>query len=474
MSVQRVLDTVREDVRLGRVDAAGVLVGEGVRTVGLDPSRVLAVIPADCARGGRISTNGTLYLPEELQGQHVALCEAAKTRFVGGEMDLETGRHPEQPGWAVPVRLFDGDVVQEADGSILTRARFAVLNTGVGRDLLTCWQEGMDVGVSLYGGAYANNRTLTQESRFAAMNPASVGKAYCEYSGFRMQRYDIVRDPSFGTNFAPATTQAREAFERVAEAFRGAPGPAAESSHAPLAGAQSTEETTMSFKNIDELRAAHPDLVKAIEAAANPMSGLDPAQRELLERLIRVTEGTERPDVQAALKAVQESAGVERERVATLESGLRALQGELATVKEQSASEKAARQALQTKLDVMECLDGLKKGRGAIGERVAQFVREELDGGRVTSTESAKALYERQFKFVEDAAKLAQVGGTGTGAGGGAATRTAESTAGGGNAGATGAAGGTPPQESPDSSPTPARESVSPLLKVVRNHAVGG
>lgn len=467
---ERQRETVREDVRLRGVDATGVVIGEAVRDLGLEPSRVLAVIPAECARGGRISRNGTLYLPEELREAHLALCEAAKTQFVEGQIDPETGRHPDEATWNIPVRLFDGDVVSEADGSNLTRGRFAILNTTTGRDLFVCWQEGLDIGVSLFGGAFVESRVLTQESRFAAMNPGRVGATYREMSGFQLDRYDIVRTASFGTNFRPASEQAREAFARVSEAFRGAgEAAAADSSQAPGEGAQTTQETLMDIKTLDELRAKYPDLVRQAEAAAkaaDPMAALSADQRKLLERMVEAVGDDKDPDVKATLRAVQENAGADRERLATLEATVRTQAQETAQLKQQAEAERAERQKLQTRLAVIESLDGLKKGHGPLGELVATYVREELEGGRIASVDAAKQVFERQVKLAENAQKLAQVGGEGTGAGSGGTQQVGEGA--GAGAGQTQRAAG----ESPDSSPQPARESVSPLLSVVRSAAV--
>jgi hypothetical protein len=458
-------ETIREDARLRAADATGVVLGEAVRDLGLDPSRVLAVIPAECARGGRISRNGTLYPPEEMSAQHLALCEAAKARFVEGQQE-----HPEAGlTWNVPVRLFDGDVVTESDGSVLTRGRFAVLNTTSGRDLLTLWQEGLDIGVSLYGGAYVEPRTLTRESPYAAMNPGRVGQTYRECAGLVLERYDVVRDASFLTHFQPASEQAREAYQRVLEAFRGDAGADTHPSRAPGQGAQ-TQETQMTIQTIDDLRAAHPELVKMLveEAArqANPLATLDPTQRQLAERVLEAVGRQQEPDVKAALQAVRESSAADRERLATLEAAQRDTAEQLKQVREQAETERKARQAMEAKLAVVECLDGLAKGRGALGERVKQFVREEADAGRVASADQAKVAFGRHMKLAEDAQRLAAVPGEGE----------RRPTAEGAGEGEGGAGNGAQPQgsESPDSSPAPVAESVAPVLKLFRNAAVGG
>ncbi len=388
--------------------ASGVLIGEAVREAGLDPAVYLAVIPAEMARGGRVGLNGRVYEPESLETLHTRLVAEGKAVFVTGE-----DKHPESApdGFDVPVRLIDGDTVREADGSVLARGRFGVLNTTSGRDVFTCWRAGLPIGVSLDGLARFTEHTIDAKSRYAAANPGLTGQRVTEARLVALNRYDVVRMPSLGTYFAPPPAgPVAEAYRRVIESkcLPEAPADAAPVNESSPAG--EPQENAMKIETLADLEREFPQLVAQVRESADPMKGLTPEQRE---RARKVLEAVKDPSAEQAdwAKAIREQAEVDRARLADAEKAQKVTEAKLveATSKLDAITAELARE--KTRAAVREALDTWAKGRRHAAGIVTK-VREAFEAGKVADAAAATAEADSLDKLVTEALALGQAAPT--------------------------------------------------------------
>lgn len=400
MSLKRVI----EAVTLPSAGDTGVLIGEAVREAGLDPELYLAVIPAEMARAGRVNRNGRVYIPEELVAEHARLCEEAKSSFVDGELG-----HPEAgPTWNVPVRLLDGECVTESDGSVLAKGRFAITNTQSGRDVLTLWRAGLEIGTSLRAMVRFTEHVIDGKSRYAKANPDYVGVKVVECSRLRLEAYDVVRVPSAGTAFAPADGPVAEAYQRVIENL-----PEQDSTPAEQSVTEQREMPKMNIKNLAELLAAFPELMaqheKQVTEAADPFAKLTPVQRSAVKVALEAVQakpeaGTTESDL---VKAVREQAEVDRTRIADLERAVKVSESARAETdgKLAAVTEKLAR--AETRHAVLEALGPTwAKGRKN-PDGVRKLVLEDLDAGRIKDVAGALAEADRLHKLVTESEALA-------------------------------------------------------------------
>ena len=191
-------------IEIKESSAARVGLNEDVSAFGLDEGVYLAVIEADLGKGGVVNLNGRVYKNSEFIRENVKLGERVKAQFVEGEAGHPMGG----PSFDVPVRLVQVSVEEEDTGSSLASGKFAVLNTQVGRDILTLYKAEMPLGVSSRGYGVVHEHTIDEDSPYLEANPEKVGETVMEVTDFDLLTYDLVRVPSAGTHVKPATEEA--------------------------------------------------------------------------------------------------------------------------------------------------------------------------------------------------------------------------------------------------------------------------
>lgn len=302
---------------------------ETVEQHGLDGDLYLAVIDAELGRGGLVNANNRIYSVEEFVSENTRLGARVSSEFVDGEAGHPAG----SPTFDVPVRLVS--VAVESDGSeALAKGKFAILNTQVGRDIMTLYQAGMNVGVSSRGTGMVDSHIIDEDSPYWESNPSYRGKSVDEVSDFELLTYDLVRVPSAGTHMKPATQEAKEAYLRLSESGY------LELSHR-------TEENVVAKKDndhvevipapvdnatdvgVEDLSALNEERIvkEATDAAVEAVRGNDPfaslseAQRNTLIRLAAVIESADEDDGDAdevlaeQVKRVADQAEVDRLRL---------------------------------------------------------------------------------------------------------------------------------------------------------------
>jgi hypothetical protein len=339
-----------ESVELAKAGTSGVLMGDAVKEAGLDPALFLAVVPGECGVAGRANGNNRIYVPEEVANEHARLCDEARSRFVDGERD-----HPDAgPTWDVVTRLVDGSVAVLKDGSIKTSARFAILNTTIGRDLLVCWQAGVPVGVSSRGYGRVVEHVLDEKSPYAKMNPDRAGERVSLIQEYELEGYDWVRTPSAGTFIEPPQREVGEALRKVREA------------------AENQERKIMDPKTVAELAEKFPALVAEIRGESKPVVEECSALREKF----RVAEATVAGQAE---KIVELNATVETMR--------------------------AEKNRAETRVAVESAVRAFVVGRPG-GAKVCEMVLADFDGGSVKNVDEANANAKRYVELVEAAKVL--------------------------------------------------------------------
>ncbi len=323
MRMQSTLIEARETVALvGPGDTRAIYGAEALESAGYDPEVFHAVVPSEAMRGGKVNKNDRIYGPcHEVAAHHMSLVERAREGYVGGQKGhpLDTD-NPTCPSDAI--RILDGDVVAQEDGSNLARALVGILKTSTGTDAYVMWKAGKPTGLSLNGVCTATEHKLDAKSPYAAMNPGATGRTV-ELRRLRsLDTYDVVFDPSFGTFFsAPDGIAATESVVTATDSdeIRASADRLRASGHVidnTTSRAHGAQENTMDPKDIKELEAKFPELVKQLrDETANKAA----------------TEATANVSAQAA---------ADRERVVALEaakadteSRLKATEGALAQVR---------------------------------------------------------------------------------------------------------------------------------------------
>ena len=316
MRMQSTLIEARETVALvGPGDTRAIYGAEALEAAGYDPELFHAVVPAEGMRGGRINKNGRIYgSPQEVAAHHMSLVASAREGYVGGWKghELPAGDH-DCPVDAI--KLLDGDVVAEEDGSTLARCLVGIQTTSTGSDVYKMWRNGKATGLSLEGLCTAQEHTITKDSPYAAMNPDAIGMKVELRRLKSLNKYDVVHDPSFSTYFAaPDGIAATESVVTATDSdeIRASADRLRASGHVidnTTSRAQGAQESTMDPKDIKELEAKFPELVKQLrdetankattEATAN-VSAQAAADRERVVAL-----ETSKADTESRLKATE-------------------------------------------------------------------------------------------------------------------------------------------------------------------------
>ena len=371
----------RESVALaGPADARVIVGAEALAAAGYDPDVFHAVVPSEGMRGGRLNKNGRIYgPPADVAAHHMALVERAREGYVGGWKGHSLP-NDEADCPVDAIKLLDGDVIAEEDGSVTTRCLVGILKTSRGDDVNVMWRAGKPTGLSLYGICSATEHTLDPKSPYTAMNPGAAGKTV-EFRKLRaLEKYDVVFDPSFGTFFAdPAGVAATESVvtaddspEVIAAAERlRASGATIETT----SRAQDAQETTMEIKDIKALEAAFPELVKQLVAEITAKAA---------------TEST----------ALQTQAAADRERVVALETTNAALDSRLKATESALAQVRADLARKDLVAEIRTAMESWQKGKPGASV-IADQVNAEAAAGAFQSAEESVKAADAAFKVAE-------------------------------------------------------------------------
>ena len=195
MSVQKIEETTVSEARLNEASKSpNYSLHEDVERFGLDPDLYVGVVSAELGKAGVVNRNERIYRVEEFVEQNIKLANRINDGFVDGELG-----HPEAgPTFRVPAQLIQVETVTQ-NNTALALGKFAILNTSIGKDVLTLFKAGMEVGTSSRGSGVVDEMVLDEDSEFAAANPSFIGKRVKVVSDFMLDTYDLVRVPSAGT-----------------------------------------------------------------------------------------------------------------------------------------------------------------------------------------------------------------------------------------------------------------------------------
>lgn len=180
--------------RLCEDGKAHATICESVEDFGLDPDIYLAVVKAELGRAGVVNRNRRIYKVDEFVAQNDKLAARLDDEFVDGELGHPKGG----PTFSVPARLIDVETIVD-DNTALATGKFAILNTSLGKDVLTLFKAGMEVGTSSRGSGVLDEIVLGDDSEYAKANPDFIGETVGVVSDFLLDTYDLVRVPSAGT-----------------------------------------------------------------------------------------------------------------------------------------------------------------------------------------------------------------------------------------------------------------------------------
>tara|TARA_Y100001972_G_scaffold124929_1_gene175147 strand:- start:2937 stop:4268 length:1332 start_codon:yes stop_codon:yes gene_type:complete len=383
-------------IEIKESSAARIGLNEDVSAFGLDKDVYLAVIEAELGRGGVVNLNGRVYRNSEFIRENAKLGERVKAQFVEGEAGHPMGG----PTFDVPVRLVQVDVDEDGEGSSLASGKFAVLNTQVGRDILTLHRAEMPLGVSSRGYGVVEEHTIDEDSPYLHSNPDKAGETVMEVTDFDLLTYDLVRVPSAGTHVKPATEEAREAYVRVCES--GLLGMSHQKKEADVA---KKEEVTL--HDVDEqieLEAVEESVKEEGEVVeVSPLATLTEKQQGVLIKLASVIEGAEDSEgsddeLLEQVKRVADQADVDRLRLAEAEEVNRSLTEKVAALEAERAEE---RKALSIRTAIEETFEGKPNA-----ERVKKEVSALVAEGLLDSPEAIDVWGNRLLEMASDIVAL--------------------------------------------------------------------
>ena len=262
------------------------------------------------------------------------------------------------------------------DGNTATaEGTFAILNTTAGRDLLTLYRAGLDVGVSSRGSGLVEKVVLDESSEFIEANPGYIGRSVAIVSEFELDTYDLVRVPSAGT-FVKR--------ERQDEAE---------------VSVEAAEELEMSDQNTEIVEEA-PATADNVQAESDPLAKLDESQREVLLKIVEAVsfENPESADdtrLAAEVAALREQLDVNRERSNIHEAEVASLNEKITALEEEKNSRELA-DALAVAIE--EAVDG-KRFSGLVRKELNFLVESEM----VSSPEAIAPHADRFFSMMEEA-----------------------------------------------------------------------
>ena len=351
---------------------------EDVESLNLDPDIYIAAIQSELGRAGVVNKNGRIYQVREFVEQNDRL----QRRLEAGEfVDAERG-HPEAGAtFEVAARLVSVETTVIGN-TALAEGSFAILNTSAGRDLLTLFRAGLDVGVSSRGTGLVEKIVLDEDSEYIAANPNYLGRPVSIVHEFDLETYDLVRVPSAGT-FVKRERQ--DESEETVEAVK---------------------ELEMSDQNVEIVEEA-PAAATVVNAESDPLASLNESQKEVLLKIIEAVslenaEDMTEDKLAGEVAALREQLDVDRARANLSETETRELREELSALHEEVKTlreEKEARELADAiAVSIEEAVDG---------KRFSALVRKELntlvETGLVCTADAIPAHAERLFSMIEEA-----------------------------------------------------------------------
>tara|TARA_A200000159_G_scaffold150865_1_gene160571 strand:- start:2711 stop:4039 length:1329 start_codon:yes stop_codon:yes gene_type:complete len=300
----------------------------------------LTVLAADLGKAGVVNKNNRVYKVDEFVEQNRVLAERVQKEFVDGEAGHPSGSST----FDVPVRLV-GVSVDVDEGTATAVGNFAIVNTQIGRDILTLYRAGMPIGVSSRGEGLVERHVIDEESPFWENNINHRGKSVQAVSEFELHTYDLVRAPSAGTHVKRVTQEAEEAFLRLCDS-----GIWAETQN------QKMEDIDMSKKEKDvpavapaaEIGHETVEVAEQAPVVQDRFAGLTDSQRDTLIRLAAVIESAEDEssddELVEQVRRVADQADVDRYRLAESEAKNRQLSERLEVLETTLAAEKHAKE----------------------------------------------------------------------------------------------------------------------------------
>lgn len=353
MSIQKLTETQRLSEKYVASDGQGrVTILEDVEEFGLDPDLYIAVVAAELGRAGLVNRNGRIYKVDEFVEQNEKLSKRVSDEFVDGEL----GHPASGPTFEVPARLIAVECIVEGD-TALAKGKFAILNTSMGKDVLTLFKAGMDIGTSSRGSGVLDETELKADSPYAEANPDFIGKKVGIVSDFLLDTYDLVRVPSAGTRVL------------------------------------SIEEALCSLGAMQEDNDMGENKNPETETGAvDPFANLNENQKVTLLKIVDAVKLDEAPNDNRLAKevaALREQIAVDRERQTITEAEFGVLKEEVIKLREEKAA-RAKRDAVETA--IAEATDG---------RRFGAVVRAELVELAELNVEDVAARAERLFTMIE-------------------------------------------------------------------------
>ena len=351
---------------------------EDVETLSLDPDIYIAAVQSELGRAGVVNKNRRIYQVQEFVEQNERLQERLGAgEFVDGELG-----HPESGStFDVAARLVSVDTVVD-NNTAMAEGVFAILNTAAGRDLLTLYRAGMDVGASSRGTGLVEKIVLDEGSQYLEANPGFMGRTVQLVHEFDLETYDLVRVPSAGTFIK---RERQDESEETLEAVK---------------------ELEMSDQNT-EIVEETPAAATIVKAESDPLESLNESQREVLLKIVEAvsfddTEAVTESKLAEQVSALREQMDVSRARTSLSEAETQGLKEQVSTLNEEVQAlreEKEARvMADAVAISVEEAVDG---------KRFSGLVRKELntlvESGLIDGPESVPAHAARLFSMIEEA-----------------------------------------------------------------------
>jgi hypothetical protein len=353
---------------------------EDVESLSLDPDIYIAAIEAELGKAGVVNRNGRIYKVGEFISENNRL----QARLESGEfVDGELGHPDNGSTFEVAAKLVSVESV--ADGNTAKASGvFAVLNTSAGRDLMTLFRAGMDVGVSSRGSGVLERLVLDEESEFSEANPTYIGKTVGLVSDFELDTYDLVRVPSAGT-FVKRERQDESEVNLHVEA---------------------AEELEMSDQNLEIVEEA-PVAATDVKTESDPLADLTEDQKEILFKIVEAVKfdnPKKATDSRLAkeVAALREQLAVDRERNKLNESEYAKLNEEHAALREEVETLRAEREerilADKISASINECVEG-RRFSGLVEKQLRALV----ESGLVNDPEAIEPHAARLFGMLEEA-----------------------------------------------------------------------
>jgi len=376
---------LREDFVVQKGEGCGL---REAAEAGLNPKVFRSAMGADVGRAGRVNLNGRIYPVEEAIREHERVCR--EETFNPAHLT-----HPETAeNFDICAGLVGGETVIEADGSVLMRAEFGLLDSYLGKHIEVLYEAGLPIGFSSRGWGIPEAHKLDEASPYLGMNPGAKGQTVQLIREFMLEGYDAVRVPSAEV-YADAPKNVRESLHAVREHLQSQATAEdqipLEENDVPTSVGGGSKMLLKDIKTLAELQEHAPDVAalllakadEATEAEAQAKTALDEANAKIAE----LTEKAEAAELAEAGK----------------EDALKALTEQVAEMKREMEAKEAEAQAAiaraALRVEVVAHLDEALRGVTAQGV-IRKQVLEGFDGGRVTDLDSAKALVEEKLEIV--------------------------------------------------------------------------